>query len=68
MELAGVFINKAKLRETGTELSQKANELEKEIFEILGSGKINLNSPAQLADALAKKGFNLNKKGNNDAG
>ncbi len=63
MELAGVYINKGKLRQTGQELSAKAADLEREILGLLDSDKINLNSPTQLGEALIKKGFDLNKKG-----
>ncbi len=70
IEKDGAYINKQSLQETDTQLTLKANQLQQEILQkfnqILGSSEadptqktINLNSPAQLGQALKQGGYLL---------
>jgi len=67
IENYGVYINKASLEDTAEKLTLKVNQVQEEILgkfgEIFGETKkvesINLNSPAQLGEALKKAGYLL---------
>lgn len=67
IENYGVYINKASLEETAEKLSLKVNQLQEEILGKFGEifsekenvEHINLNSPAQLGEALKKAGYLL---------
>jgi DNA polymerase-1 len=63
MELAGIYINAAKLEELSKDLTKKIVLDETEILDKLGADSLslNLNSTQQLGQALAKKGFQLKK-------
>jgi len=51
MEFTGIRVNRKYLENTGTELEEKINVLEKEIFEIAGC-EFNISSPKQLGQIL----------------
>jgi DNA polymerase-1 len=54
MEMAGVKLDIPFLREMSKELSQKLQDLEEEIYKLVGY-RFNVNSPEQLSDALFGK-------------
>ncbi|HEY9886159.1 MAG TPA: DNA polymerase I, partial [Vampirovibrionales bacterium] len=60
MELTGVYVNANKLQKLSEELNGKIETLSTEILEKLELPETtNLNSPQQLGEALASKGFKL---------
>lgn len=54
MEAAGVLLDLDVLRELSTEITARMNELEQQVFEMVGAS-FNLNSPMQLSQALFEK-------------
>lgn len=54
MEAAGVLLDLEVLRELSAEITARMNELEKQVFEMVGAS-FNLNSPVQLSEALFDK-------------
>ncbi len=56
IEIEGMELNTDYINELNKKLEEKTNNLEKQIFEILGE-KINLNSAEQLARILEEKQF-----------
>jgi DNA polymerase-1 len=62
MEMWGVRVDQAVLREISAALEAELRGLEKEIHELAG-GAFNINSPGQLADVLVHKcGLSLGRK------
>ena len=55
MERAGFRVDTDVLREIGSRLSQREDELRRSIFERCGVGEFNINSPKQLGDVLFNK-------------
>ena len=54
METVGMYVDKKKLKEFGTEISKRIDELEKEIYNLAGE-EFNINSPQQLGVILFEK-------------
>ncbi|MBR5231350.1 MAG: DNA polymerase I [Clostridia bacterium] len=55
MEKTGFPVDKNVLREIGETLTNRENELRKEIFALCGVGEFNINSPKQLGEVLFEK-------------
>ena len=55
MERAGFRVDTDVLREIGSRLSQREDELRRSIFERCGVGEFNINSPKELGDVLFNK-------------
>jgi len=55
MEKTGFPVDISVLREIGETLSNRENELRKEIFALCGVGEFNINSPKQLGEVLFEK-------------
>ena len=54
MQYQGIYVDKEKLQEFGTELKTRLNELTSEIYELAGE-EFNINSPKQLGEILFEK-------------
>lgn len=54
MEVRGIHVNKEALKEYGDQLSERIQELESTIYEMVGE-KFNINSPKQLGVILFEK-------------
>ncbi len=54
MEMAGVRVDRQRLRELSRDLGERLSELEKEIFRLAGA-EFNINSPKQLSFILFEK-------------
>ncbi|MDQ0255056.1 DNA polymerase-1 [Evansella vedderi] len=54
MEMTGVAVDKDELREMGSQLGEKLEEMEKQIHSLAGM-EFNINSPKQLGEVLFEK-------------
>lgn len=55
MQKYGMKVNKDSLKEYGSRLSVRIDELEKSIHEMAGDDSLNINSPKQLGEVLFEK-------------
>src|SRR5215207_728717 len=67
MEMAGISIDLPFFQETGTRLEKRMNEIEKQVYEMVGK-PFNINSTQQLSDVLFKQlGLEPPDRGNKTA-
>src|SRR5215211_3605316 len=67
MEMAGISLDLPFFQETGTRLEKRMNEIEKQVYEMVGK-PFNINSTQQLSDVLFKQlGLEPPDRGNKTA-